>query len=647
MKLLSLILDNFKNAKHSELNLPNGENANIYGCNGAGKTTFADGYSWLLSGKNFKGNADFNLKTNGTSNLDYTVAGAITHNGQQFVLRRTLKEKWRRKSEEETPTLDGNETKYYIDDVPKSKKDYDSFIAQICSEKLLPIFINPDIFLQGTEKSKMEFRRSLLTELYVKDCDDVSIINSSEELKPLRGYMGYLTSVDDYMEKTKAAMRKAKVRLEQELSAAIMATEKAKPLDGCTESDGPLLGRLASKRMKLEATISNANSGESVSLLRKTVADIQVDISEARVAYSKKFSHGNDALESESKELRSTISKLDEEMSRLKRNIGYSQEFLDSSSKEIQQLRIQWAGEDGKEPNNDNTCPVCHQTFPEEMIEKVTAEFNEKKAKKLEQIQDKANSLKDDHFSTEELLKKQKEQLKESEERRAAAQDRLNKLSASFVNPPAFEESVEYRALADKLADSQSQLSSMKNGIEARVISLKQQLSEIQMQIDEVNARLTTKDSIARCDKLIEEYKKEQKELGITLATYEKGLWLAERFQQIKIAKIEESVNKAFKVIRWRLFEPPQLNGVVKPCCEATVANNDGEYIAYNDGLNDGAKVSACIDLLTTLSTAVGVSLPIWIDRAGEYTGTFPDDAQVITLNASRKDKKLRVEVQA
>lgn len=76
IKLNSLILENFKGISYFELNV-DGKNASVYGTNASGKTTLADAYFWLLFGKDSNGAANFDIKTIGTTGLDYSVTGTI------------------------------------------------------------------------------------------------------------------------------------------------------------------------------------------------------------------------------------------------------------------------------------------------------------------------------------------------------------------------------------------------------------------------------------------------------------------------------------------------------------------------------------------------------------------------------------------
>ena len=58
MKLLTLVLRNFKGIKNLEL-IANGGNVSVFGDNATGKTTVADAFSWLLFDKDSQNKKDF------------------------------------------------------------------------------------------------------------------------------------------------------------------------------------------------------------------------------------------------------------------------------------------------------------------------------------------------------------------------------------------------------------------------------------------------------------------------------------------------------------------------------------------------------------------------------------------------------------
>ena len=57
IRLHRLTLENFKCHRHLELDF-RGRSATVYGDNGAGKTSLSDALTWLLFGRDSRGNAD-------------------------------------------------------------------------------------------------------------------------------------------------------------------------------------------------------------------------------------------------------------------------------------------------------------------------------------------------------------------------------------------------------------------------------------------------------------------------------------------------------------------------------------------------------------------------------------------------------------
>ena len=87
MKLISLTLQNFKGIKGFILDA-DGQNSNVFGNNGTGKSTLFDAFTWLLFGKNSRDEKDFGIKTldangNVIPRIEHRVSAVIEHNGQK------------------------------------------------------------------------------------------------------------------------------------------------------------------------------------------------------------------------------------------------------------------------------------------------------------------------------------------------------------------------------------------------------------------------------------------------------------------------------------------------------------------------------------------------------------------------------------
>ena len=87
-----LTLLNFKGIRNLTVDFDAIE-TNIYGANGAGKTTVFDAFTWLLFGKDSKDRKDFNIKTLGEDGkaierLPHEVTACIEVNGEEINLKK-------------------------------------------------------------------------------------------------------------------------------------------------------------------------------------------------------------------------------------------------------------------------------------------------------------------------------------------------------------------------------------------------------------------------------------------------------------------------------------------------------------------------------------------------------------------------------
>lgn len=637
MKLLSLILDNFKGIKHFELE-PFGSSMDIFGDNATGKTTLSDAYFWLLFGKDSAGRSDsnFDVKTRGTSGLDYSVSGTFQKDdGTTFVLKRVYKEVFTRKNGEAEREYKGNTTDFFINEVPKPKKDYTAFVFAICDEQSFMLLTDPDMF---PGKMKWDERRDMLIKSFAPDIDDREIINAHDELKPLLNYIGYKT-VDDYAEITKAQRQKINKQL-ADIPGRIDEAEKAKPFDIPTADDGPELLRLSKTKLQMESALQKIRNGESASAMRKKIADLQADLSTARAEHLRKFTVGNNALDAEAATLRADIGKLKNIISSLQFSMQSAKEMADGLSRELDELREKCVAIHNREFDVSlNVCPTCGREYPEEKRNGLLEKFNEDNANKQDQLEaiglEKAQTRKN-LLATAEEEKKKLQAAKQSLEN---ANTRLEELTKAYATPPAFETTAEYKKLQVQISAAEHDLATVDAVATKQSGELSSQLAVVIEQIDAIKQRMTSKSIVEQQDKRISELKAQETELAQTLATYDNGLLLAEKFVQTKAQDIEQKVNSAFRLVRWKLFDI-QVNGGVKACCEATVKG-----IEYTKNLNSASKLNAGLDIINTLSRTVGISVPVWIDNAESVTSYFPINAQIIRLHVSARDKQLRVEV--
>lgn len=313
---------------------------------------------------------------------------------------------------------------------------------------------------------------------------------------------------------------------------------------------------------------------------------------------------------------------------------------------------------------NSTVCSLCGQKLPQDKIESLKADFEQKKADakaraakqledarkafddakgaKLKGLIDKGNACKADiERLTKENTKLQEDitALKEQESKAFAEQNEYAKQLSEIPAEADYSQNEEYVKLKtehDKILADIAKLES--EGADKVVTDLKAEKTNLQAQLDEVNKVIAQAANNIMIDDRIETLHDEQKEIGQKVADQEQMLYLLEEFIRFKLNKVSESINSHFKTVNFKLFEM-QLNGGMKDCCECTVNG-----VPYST-LNSGHRIVAGLDIIRSLSELYGVSVPIFVDNA-ESLNEFnvPDmDAQLILLSVS-EDKQLKVD---
>ncbi len=171
MKLQTLTLSNFQGMKRFTLPVY-GRNASIYGENATGKTTIANAFAWLLTGKSSTGSKGFTPKTNDNTggevhNLDHCAEAELTlDDGGTVTLKKVFHEVYKKKRGHAESEFSGNTIDYYINGVPTKEKDYTQFIQEaLGGEERMKMLTMPGYFLRDLDHKK---RREVLTEIFGK-----------------------------------------------------------------------------------------------------------------------------------------------------------------------------------------------------------------------------------------------------------------------------------------------------------------------------------------------------------------------------------------------------------------------------------------------------------------------------------------------
>ena len=638
MKLLTLDIQNFKGIKALTVE-PNGSDLSIYGENATGKTTIADAYTWLLTGKDSKGSAKFDVfPYNAPDGVDASVMGVFLNAaGERFTIQRIYRKVFERRNGEAQRKLKGNTTDYYINAVPKPLKEYAAFIEeQFGNEQKLMMLTDPDYF-----PGKLDYkeRRDLLIKAFAPNYGDQEVITNHEELAPLNEYIGAMTTVTELAEQLKAQRKKINDRL-NEIPGRIDENEKSRP--EISEPDpAENIAALAKLRQEQQNKLLSLQSGLEASTLKRSISEIEANRAKAEQQYIREHFSGNEKLEQRIKALRNQLQQADSDVFRLERDLSTRSTLVSGLSGEINVLREQYNKVFGSSFDISLTvCPECGQALPTERVREMQEQFNLKKSENLERIQTQGKEKKG-------LLEKytaQKEELTlQLNARKAEAEDierLINELSQTAISPPDFSTTDEARVFDTQVDKLKKQLSDTELQLHEKISSAQAELDLTDRKLQAFRDREGFSKRNEEIDARIKELAAEEKKLGRELAQKENLLRLTDSFVKLQAGDITEKVNNAFKYVEWKLFDM-QINGGTKPCCEAVVKG-----VPYTSNLNTAAKLNAGLDVINTLTAANSMdSLPVFIDNAESVTGFIPVNAQVIRLYVSLADKELRMEV--
>ena len=678
MILKSLHMENFKGIKSLDVNFSN--KTSIKGQNATGKTTIFDAFTWLLFNKNSAGEEKFNVRPldkdgKRIDNVEIKVVAVLDVDGKEVELSKAQKQNWVKKRGTDTVTLQGNVNSFEIDGYPKSEADFKEYVSGLAySEDMFKMLTNPQYFSSLKWKDQRDILMKLTTE--------VSDVELAKEMFDENAYAESLIeelekapSTDDIRAKFSKALsewkkkqaeipvrideaEKSKVDVdvaEQELLKADLE-RKIEAVDDRMENAGTEIDRLRGKEMQLQFDMSGIMQvmNDELSAKRRGLDSAKDDATRE----SNDLHNQIQSAENQIKANEKTISDTDAERKNL--GVEYNAEF----SKAFDEMPYLFDESKWKFDESTTVCSLCGQKLPQDKIESLKADFEQKKAdakaraeKQLEDARKafddaKGGKLKDliakgntCKAEIERLTKKNTKlqediaALKEQESKALAEQNDYAKQLSEIPAEADYSQNEEYvklKAEHDKILADIAKLES--EGADKVVTDLKAEKTNLQAQLDEVNKVIAQAANNVAIDDRIETLRDEQKEIGQKVADQEQMLYLLEEFIRFKLNKVSESINSHFKTVNFKLFEM-QLNGGMKDCCECTVNG-----VPYST-LNSGHRIVAGLDIIRSLSELYGVSVPIFVDNA-ESLNEFnvPDmDAQLILLSVS-EDKQLKVE---
>ncbi|MBJ6360829.1 AAA family ATPase [Paenibacillus sp. GCM10012307] len=647
--LQRLTLRNFKGFREFQL-VANGQPINVFGDNGTGKTTLFDAFTWLLFGKDSANRTDFEIKELDSAGkvrqhkLEHEVEGVLGINGKNKMFRRVFVEKWTKKRGSLTAAFEGHETSYFVDGVPVAKKEYDAAVTALLPEELFKLLTSPTFF---NEQLKWQDRRKLLLEV-CGDVTDAEVIHSRTELAPLEAILRD-RNIDDHKKVVAASMKRINQEID-DIPVRISEAQRSMPNvseiseDMLKEDIVTLRERLTGKEQELVRVQSGGQAAELQHRLREIEGE-QLQIKNVLQTA---------ALDSVAQQ-RAHVDALHRDLDKVRRSIDDRQYKIQSNEQRITgldqeraQLRAEFsaASTDGFAHSADDNCPACGQLLPDERRQEAhdvaLADFNRRKAERLESIQRRGRSARDESERLADEITRMREEFRQLAEQQEQLQARidmanaeLDRLRQGVQNP---DDDLKYRNLGDEAALLRQQITLLQTDSAQEQQRVQQEIQSLRAEISVLDADLAKFEHVRRQQARITELEQQENKLAGEYEQLQHELFLTEEFTRAKVNLLQSRIDSKFKYARFRLFDE-QINGGLREVCD-TLYNG----VPYDKGLNNAARYHVGIDIINTLSQHYEVWAPIWHDNAEAVTSPAETDAQVIRLIVSEQDKRLRVQ---
>ncbi len=654
MKILDIKLSNFQGIASMEIVL-DGRSASIFGDNGTGKTTIFNAITWLLFDKPSTGAKNWTPKTRGADgekhNLEHSVTATfVLPDGSRVTLGKTLREVYKKKRGSTTAEYTGNTVDYFLDGVPVKEKEYMAAVAEYCGgEQIMKLLTMPDYFPETMEWKK---RRELLLEI----CGDVSdddVIESNPDLQDLPMYLlkpGTLSqfyTVEEYSKIAKARKTDINRQLDAipgRIDEAQRAIPAELPAKDVLEARLHAAAQATEECRQMIADI-RAGSGDTT---RAALAAVRAELSEARANYTRKNKDAMagvyEALGAIDKEIRGASSRAED----ARAEAGTKRRQAERLTRLRESILAEYReAADVKFDAGQENCPTCGRRLPEDQIEAMRGDFNQKRAERLAAINERGRreANKDMIAELEAQATELDKRAAEADAEATAAKERRQEVEKGLVNAPDFETTDEYKTMAARIAELERAEVEADKGVAAQAEQADARLQECLGREHDIRGQIIQVESAAKQRARVAELEAQEKQLAEEYEKVERGVYLCEVFTKTKVSALTERINSKFRSVSFQLFTE-QVNGGLSECCEVLVPSEEGAMVPYATA-NHAARVNAGLEIVATIAEHFGREMPVIVDNAESVTRLIDTDGQVIRLVVSEADKTLRVEVAA
>lgn len=580
---------------------------------------------------------------NGVEIDDVDIVRAVTFeiDGKAKTLKKVTRQKRNKKGE-----ITGSVTDYSINDVPYKMADYNQYINDNMAELgVLPFCLNAMTLLN---KSQAEQRLALASYFGTRTDEEIcDMFSQFAELKPMFD--------DGDVDQLKKVCRgklngtggrngsKGLVKERDEISTRIDTIHSTNEYTDLAELE--LQKKTYEPQLKeIEDKLSDYNKIlEDKQKATDDIMNLKFELSDMERKANADNQKKRMELQLQLDDFNASIRKVESMITAGKASIKSSEREIGDCAIDLEKVRTDWrkAKELAFDESSVN-CPMCGQKLPEDKIESMRAEFDERKAKNLKKLEDKGNMLLSASKELKQAIEDKKKEiadleaeLKELTERHDIVAKELGKVSTDVD----MTDNSEYQALKAKIEEKEKALAD-ENDTSELIRKLKNERNELLRQVSSVDTKIEL--GVAnnkRIDDSIADLEDKRKDLNQEIADWERKLDLLKEFTRKKNELLQADVNKYLNFATAKLFRP-LLNGDTEECCDFVY---NGE--AYARNLNHGARMLTEVDICRAFQKVASVNFPIIIDDTESVDDwRIPQiDNQLIMLKHTQ-DKELVIE---
>lgn len=669
ISIKSLHLENFKGVKDSTYNFA--MLTKINGMNRRGKSTIATAWYWLMSDKSYELISNPSVRPDNVEECIPTVTAVLDIDGKETTLSKMQKRK--------VGKPDGNgiskvtiTNSYVINSVPKTERDFKAYLEEkgVSFDNFLACS-HPNVF---TGQRQADMRKALFKMASEKSDHDIASmsVETADVAKLLADY-----KFEEIEAMNKASKKKAAEQVDA-IPNQIVGLEKAKVDIDVAEQE---LAKADLERKIGEVDKKISSAGAAVSALQEEEMQLQFDISGIMQTMNRELQNKRRKLDNAKDEARNTFSDVHSKVMAAEKKIADNIEKIAVAEQKRTELggqhRAELARIFDETPylfdesrwvfdKNSTVCSMCGQTLPADKIERLQAEFENRKAKaktdsekrladardnfavqhnsNLEEIE--ANGFKQKNIidtltSENASLQISIDAWKKQEREALAKQNELASQLSELPEEADYSQNVEYAKLKAKHEEVLANIERAKLSTDDELLAqFEEEAAELTAELEAAKKIIAQAENNIRIDEQISELQEKQRDYEQAKADAEKILYQLSIVSKRKNELLVEEINQHFGIVKWILFDY-QKNGEYKEVC---IPEIDGKR--FGESTNTGREIEAKLDICNSFQRFFNMHVPIFLDGAESINDEYVPvvDTQLILLSVT-KDEELKIEV--